>query len=262
MYKYYDNEDKKHYHELNGKPLIGTSTVTKVFPKVLTYWASGLACEKFGWSNPKNVFGQERINRADSKLKEIQKMSVEEFLKLGDEAYKAHAQRLTDSAEAGTDLHAELERFVKNHMENRMPTPMYNEKIQPFIDWTVKNVKRFIWSEAHCFSEKLWTGGISDVGAELITGEYVIIDFKSAKEVYYSQFVQCALYAVQIEENGLFDKDGNLIKKLDKEIDGVCIVPFGAKVVEPKFNWDMEELRTTVNLAVNLYKILLKNNAI
>ena len=90
----------------------------------------------------------------------------------------------------------------------------------------------------------------------------MIIDFKSAKEVYYSQFVQCALYAVQIEENGLFDKDGNLIKKLDKEIDGVCIVPFGAKVVEPKFNWDMEELRTTVNLAVNLYKILLKNNAI
>jgi len=255
MYKYYDNEDKKHYHELNGKPLIGTSTVTKVFPKVLTYWASGLACEKFGWSNPKNVFGQERINRADSKLKEIQKMSVEEFLKLGDEAYKAHAQRLTDSAEAGTDLHAILEHFVKTG-------EIKDDKILPFTNWAKKNVKRWLWGEAHCFSEKLWTGGISDVGAELITGEYVIIDFKSAKEVYYSQFVQCALYAVQIEENGLFDKDGNLIKKLDKEIDGVCIVPFGAKVVEPKFNWDMEELRTTVNLAVNLYKILLKNNAI
>ena len=30
-YKYYDNEKKKHYHELNGELLYGTSTVMKVF---------------------------------------------------------------------------------------------------------------------------------------------------------------------------------------------------------------------------------------
>ena len=46
-----------------------------------------------------------------------------------------------------------------------------------------------------------WSGGISDLRVELNTGDYVIIDFKSAKDVYYSQFVQCAIYGIMIEEN-------------------------------------------------------------
>jgi len=254
-YKYYDNENKKHYHELNGEPLLGTSTVTKVFPKVLTYWASGLACETMGWVNPKNAPLEARIATIEPVLAEIRGYTPEQYLARLDKAYKAHAQRLTDTAEAGTDLHAILEHYVKTG-------EVKDDKILPFVNWAKENVKRYLWSEAHCYSEKLWTGGISDVGAELNTGEYVIIDFKSAKDVYYSQFVQCALYAIQVEENGLFDKDGNQIGKLEKPISGVCVVPFGAKVVEPKFNWDIEELKTSATLATNLYKILNKNNAI
>ena len=255
MYKYYDNEEKKHYHEFDGKPLLGASTITKVFPKVLTYWASGLACEKFGWSNPKKVFGEERIKRAKKKQDEIKNMSVEDYLKLGDEAYKAHAQVLKDSAESGTDLHTILETFVKTG-------EVKDDNILPFVTWYKENVKRNLWSEAHCFSKELWSGGISDLGVELNTGDYVIIDFKSAKDVYYSQFVQCAIYGIMIEENGLYDADGKKIGELDKPIKGVAIVPFGAKVVEPKFNWDMEELKQSAKLATNLYKILNKNNAI
>lgn len=261
MYKYYDNEDKKHYHELDGEPLLGASTVTKVFPKVLTYWASGLACEKFGWSHPKDNSKEQRIAKAEKFFDDNFPITdTNKWLALGDEAYKAHAVRLKDSAQAGTDLHAELERYVKNTMENRMAT--YDEKITPFIEWAKENVKKFIWSEEHCFSKELWTGGISDVGAELNTGDYIIIDFKSAKDVYYSQFVQCAIYAIMAEENGLFDASGIQTRKLDQPIKGVCVVPFGAKVVEPKFNWDMEELKQAAKLATNLYKILNKNNAI
>lgn len=255
MYKYYDNESKKHYHELDGAPLLGASTITKVFPKVLTYWAAGLACEKFGWTNPKNVSMQDRYAIAEKEHAKIARMSTESFLKLGDEAYKAHAAKLDSSAKAGTDLHAILEHFVKTG-------EIKDEKIIPFVTWAKENVKRWLWSEEHCFSKELWTGGISDVGAELKTGDYIIIDFKSAKDVYYSQFVQCAIYAIMAEENGLYDADGIQTRKLEQPIKGVCVVPFGAKVVEPKFNWDMEELKQAAKLATNLYKILNKNNAI
>lgn len=267
-YKYYDNEKKKHYHELEGHPLIGTSTAMKVLPKVLTYWASGLACEKFGWTNPKNTPKEKRLDLAEQKRVEISTMSAEQFLALGDEAYKAHATSLKKSAEDGTDLHAELERFVKFCIGNGIPTPntedakMFDNKIQVFIEWTAKNVKRFIWSEAHCYSKEFWTGGISDCGAELLTGDYIVIDFKSSKEAYFNHFVQGGLYTVQIEENGLFDSEGNQTLKLDKEIKGVCIVPFGAKEVVPFFNWEIEELKETAKLVVRLYKVLQKNNAI
>jgi hypothetical protein len=255
MYKYYDNEDRKHYHELDGEPLLGASTICKVFPKVLTYWASGLACKEMGWNNPKDMPLERRIKLAGDSLEEIKTFTPEQYLNKLDVAYKAHAQRLTDSASAGTDLHSTLEHFVKTG-------EIKDDKILPFVNWAKENVKKWLWSESHCYSKELWAGGISDVGAELNTGDYIIIDFKSAKDVYYSQFVQTVIYAIMIEENGILDKDGNLVKKLDKEIKGVCIVPFGAKVVEPKFNWDMEELKTTAKLATNMYKILLRNNAI
>ena len=189
QYKYYDNEDKKHYHELDGEPLLGASTITKVFPKVLTYWASALACEKFGWSNPKNVSKEERLKKVNQFMIDTEHYQAEDWLKLGDEAYKAHAVKLKDSAESGTDLHAILETFVKTG-------EVKDDKILPFVKWYKENVKRNLWSEAHCFSKELWSGGISDLGVELNTGDYVIIDFKSAKDVYYSQFVQCAIYAI------------------------------------------------------------------
>ena len=254
-YKYYDNEEKKHYHELDGEPLIGASAISKVFPKVLTYWASGLACKEMGWTDPKEMVSEGRLKAVGLVLEQIKGLSAVEYLARLDKAYKAHAQVLKDTAQGGTDLHAILEVFVKTG-------EIKDERILPFVKWSKENVKRWIWSEAHCYSRDYFVGGISDVGAELNTGDYVIIDFKSAKKTYYSHFVQCAIYALLVEENGFFDKDGNQTGKLDKPIKGVCVVPFGAKVVEPEFNWDMEELNQVSKLAINLYKILLKNNAL
>lgn len=70
------------------------------------------------------------------------------------------------------------------------------------------NVKKFIISEAHVFSEKMWTGGIFDV---LFLGKdqkIYIGDFKSSKEAYLSQFLQIGGYHIQLEENGAFTEKG------------------------------------------------------
>lgn len=252
MYKF---DDKLHAHSFLDKPLFGTSTVIGVLSKPLTYWASGLACEKFGWLNPKKYSKEERLTSAITFLEK--KYEPEDWLKLCDEAYHAHKTKLKDSAEAGTDLHAEAERYVKWRMGvvTSVGLVSFDSKIQPFIDWVEQNVKRFLWSEAHCYSTTMWTGGISDCGAELNDGSYVIIDFKSSKEAYQSQFIQIAGYALQIEENGIFTKDGELVEKFEKEFSQYIVFPFGAEIVEAQYRFNTVELKEGFKSALVLHKL-------
>jgi len=132
----------------------------------------------------------------------------------------------------------------------------YNVKIMPFINWTRKNVKRFLWSETHCYSKELWLGGISDCGFEDMDGKIAVLDFKSSKDVYISQFWQCIGYAIQLEENGGFDKNGKNIFVLDKPIDYVAVLPFGMPNPEVKINYDMKGGKEAVKAMLLLYKKL------
>lgn len=252
---------KEHIHTYLGKPLMGTSTVVGVIAKPLTWWASGLACEKLGWINgKKRIDGKyttipldKRIIAVEPTLAKIKEMGAEEYISLLDEAYKAHSVKLDKSADAGTDLHAELERYVKNTMENRMAT--YDEKIQPFIDWALANVKKFIYSEMYCYSNTLWVGGISDCAVELNDGKVGIIDFKSSKESYESQFIQIAGYDLQISENGGFNEQGYPIFKLEKPIDFYAVVPFGSEKFTVDMRYNVGELKEGFKSAVVLWKL-------
>jgi hypothetical protein len=82
------------------------------------------------------------------------------------------------------------------------------------------------------------------------------MDFKSSKEAYPTQFFQCAGYALQIAENGGFDKDGNKIFILEKPIGFYAVVPFGAEVVEPVFDLDVKGCEEGFISALTLYKQL------
>lgn len=130
--------------------------------------------------------------------------------------------------------------------------------ILPFIEWAKTNVKQFIWSEAHCYSERLWTGGITDVGAELIDGTLAIIDFKSNKEVYASHFIQIAGYDLEIQENGIYDSTGTANKKVGT-IGAYIVVPFGAKKVVPVVERDIEKYKRGFEACVSLYRLIVNN---
>ena len=266
----YTDEKGKHLHSIDGKPLIGTSTVIGVLAKTLTWWASGLACTEFGWikaADKRKATEQEIIENgmarqksALSMLEKFSAMTPEEYVVLTDKAYKAHSVELDKSAHKGTDMHAELEKYVKMCIEMngtpRMPELHNDARVYEFADWACKNVKRFIASEAHCYSEKLWTGGITDCVAELTDGKLAILDFKSAKEAYDSHFIQCSGYAIEVEENGLFDADGNEIMKLEKPIDVLIVFPFRAEKVEPVTKYDTEGWKRCFESCVQLYKFL------
>lgn len=258
-----------HLHTLDGKPLLGTSTIVNVIAKPLTWWAAGLAVGTLGWTKAgdwktlktkaqKDADIERRISHTTPHFEKIKELSVQEYIALLDEAYKAHSKSLDKSASAGTDLHAELERYVKWHMNGKTEEIEFDKKIQPFIKWTNMNVKRFLWSEAHCYNEELWTGGISDCGAELNTGEYVIIDFKSSKEAYPTHFIQIGGYDLGISNSGLLTADGTLVSKLEKDISMYAVVPFGAEVIEPVFRLNVNELKEAFKAAVTLHKLINK----
>lgn len=126
--------------------------------------------------------------------------------------------------------------------------------IMPFVDWCAKFVKRFLWSELHCYSETLWLGGVCDCGVEMQNGDVGLIDFKSAKDAYFEHFVQAAGYALQLEENGGFTADGTPMFKLEKPIEFIAILPFGATDIIPRTNHELLELKECFKSTLQLYK--------
>lgn len=246
----YTDEGKKHLHTLDKKPLIGTSTVVGILAKTLTWWASGQAVGTLGWTATQSDPNM-RLEVATVALEGIKELDGKGWLKRLDLAYKAHSVRLKDAASDGTDLHAELEAYVKSVMGGE-PYTIENEKVAAFAKWAETNVKKFLYSEAHCYSETFWVGGIFDCLAEMNDGKIALFDFKSSKEAYFGHYVQLGGYAVEIEENGVLDSQGN--KLGEAKIDTLFVVPFGADDMLPRPYYDVDNMKGMFINAVNLYK--------
>jgi len=200
-YEFHDSKGE-HLHTLNGKPLIGTSTVLSIVAKPLTWWASGEAVKTLGWT-PKTEYvnGKPRSLPKEPRIKAAYEAYVsfqgvpdaeigETWLTKLDSAYSAHTRALTKAAGKGVDLHAKLEKYVKYCLEKGEGKPIMvkSELIQDFINWSTEHVEKFLASEVHTYSEKYWLGGILDTIAVLKTGQHCIIDFKSSREAYPNQF--------------------------------------------------------------------------
>ena len=269
-YRFVDT-DKEHLHQIfdesleDWQNLTGTSSVVDVLDKPLTWWASGLACAKLGWIkklNTPRLTKEEikendklRIESAELWREKIWTMAPVDYLKLLDEAYKAHSEKTDKAKDDGTELHERLELVVKIMMSGAKFTGSPEPKVMEFVKWAEANVKRFLWSEMNCFSSFYFIGGISDAGAEMNDGSIALIDFKSAKEAYFSHFVQCALYGLQISENKAgYDKDGNQVFTLEKPINQYIVFPFGGKKLEPITNSNVEGLKRAAISTINLYR--------
>jgi hypothetical protein len=253
----YNFNSKIHAHTLDDRPLLGTSSVVGIIAKPLTWWASGLAVAKFGWVNPKNNPPEAVELALDEGYKQVMALDKPNYKKLLAEAYKAHSVKLDTSADAGTDMHAELEKYVRRCIEIEGIPQLYaeNPQVKLFAEWAVKNVEKFLWSELHTYSERLWVGGITDCGALLKDGKIAIIDFKSSKEAYQSQFIQIAGYDLELSETGGYTAKGEKMFTLESPISAYVVFPFGAKNPEPAFRYNTEELRKGFESALVLYKL-------
>lgn len=254
MYKFLD-ERGQHVHTLDDQPLFGTSTVIKdVMPPFLARWGAQCAVDHLKATGEEAAAGK------------LWYCSIEDF----DKAVLAWSKVRDTAASKGTDLHAELERYVKHCIEKHggspreviMPGDPENEKkIREFSKWAVEFVDQFIASEVNVYSREAWVGGIIDCVARLKTGELAIIDFKSSKEAYFNHFVQVGGYALQIEENGAFLADGTraLWETGRKEFGGIqtlIVVPFGGKTLVPVQVQNVQGFKEAFQHCVEIYKLM------
>ena len=251
----YRFDSERHIHSLNDLPLHGTTTVLQVISKPLTWWASGEACKEFGWIHPDKATIQQRLDKATEFLTKFKDMKDLDYLRLLDKAYRAHKDNLDKSADAGTDLHTQVERYIQNKLKGieMLDALEFDVRLAPFIEWCNRNVTRFLWTEKCHYSEKYWTGGKSDFGYEDKQGKTVLGDIKSAKEAYFSHFVQAGAYDLQISENGLFEENGAIFRGALK-IDYYSIFPFGKPFVQPTVVRHLENYRLAFINALQLYK--------
>ncbi len=256
----YEFRKDEHLHLLDGRALTGTSSVSGVLAKNLTWWAAELAaveCLEVGEKIP--TIREEYLEAAGKPGLE-KKKAIDALCKkypVFKAARFAHFAKKNDSAKKGTDLHSELEHFVRSEM-GKTKEKDFDPKIQPFIDWSRANVEQFIASEANCYSERLWVGGIVDCVARMKDGKLAIVDFKSAKAAYTGHFIQCAGYAIQIEENGLFNETGTANKKLEGKIEKLIVVPFGSPEVVPEVRefLAVDEFKKGFEQATFLYRLI------
>jgi len=250
-------DDKQHIHLLDGRPLIGTTTAINVLGKTLTWWASGMACEVMGWRNPKNVSVAEIDTAATEALANIKGMGLEDYIKLLNKAYRAHNDTLKKKADTGTDLHSMLEDFIKGQIRGvNIKDSKPSERITDFVVWSEKNVEKFVFSEAHCYSESKWVGGIPDFGYIDKQNKFVLGDFKSSKVAYFNHWVQVGGYHCQIEENGLYNADGSVLLSRQSlpQISYHAIFCAGKSLAKPFFNLATARTRRAFNYVLEMYK--------
>lgn len=226
----YKFNEAKHVHLLDEIPLYGTTTVIKeVMPPFLAKWGAQCAAD---WlkENPEDFTG----------------------------AVSAWAKVREKAADKGTDMHAELEKYVNACISTNAGVPHLiptEDAVGQFSAWAMENVDKFIFAEKYVYSEKLWTGGIVDCLASLKSGEIALVDFKSSKEAYFNQIVQAGGYALQLAENGAHEADGTPFDA-PKEVQTLIIFPFGAKTMEPKIIKAVSEYSRNFEIVVELYKSL------
>src|SRR3990167_9083115 len=201
MEKYTFNKEK-HIHELDGKPLIGVTTALSVIAKpALIQWAANMAEDYLQENWGKN--GQDN------------------WLELCKEARTAHRKKKEKAGEQGTDVHAVIEEHIREAIEKNKggiselafsDTP----QIKHFLDWARENKVKFIESEKHIYSEKLWIGGILDMVFEM-DGKRWIGDVKTGSAIYNEHFFQMAAYEMCLEEMGEKEIDSYLVINLKKD---------------------------------------------
>jgi len=201
---YFDNSlDKKgkprHTYYYDGKKMTGVTTIVGgVFPKVLTWWASGLALSPLGWGNKNNLPIPELDKLAQEGKENIENMSVKEYRLFLQKCYRGHKTELDRTADIGTTVHNGIEDYIKT---GHVPEMGSNERkmVDNVLNWFKENNVKVIESEKKLYSVKHWYAGTVDLVIEM-DGRKYIADIKTSKQVGTSYFAQMGGYHIMLDE--------------------------------------------------------------
>lgn len=265
-YRYLD-ENGQHMHTLDGKPLIGTSTVaSEALPKPgLPWWAAeqaAIVCLEAGLCVPTIREEYEELCALIGYEKRTAREKLQKKYPIFKKARYAHKQAKESAAQPGTDMHGLLEDYIKDCIAFAEGEPLgvctTTPELERFSSWACSEVKQFIFSEGYCYSEELWTGGICDCGAWIKGADPLLacLDFKSSPTVYFGQFVQTGGYVKQILENGVLTSNGEQSLIAPRRFDLLGVFPFGGNHSSPVFMREVGAYCEAFEAAVIIYKLM------
>jgi hypothetical protein len=202
----YTFDEVKHAHMLNGKPLMGVTTVMdKTLSKpALIPWAVKTTVE---WIQK---------NCQVSQLGEAYLVSEKDL----EEAKKEHTKRKTDAGDWGSRVHNACEVWCET---GELPT---DEDILPsvmnFVNFISNNGFKVLGVERPVWSKEWWIGGIFDLVLEK-DGKVYIADIKTSSGIYDSHFIQMGGYYKCLLENswqkdyGVNEFTGAIVINLKKD---------------------------------------------
>ena len=233
MYKFLDDKGQ-HLHTLDGKPLMGVTTVLSVIAKpMLIQWSANMACDYI-----KDAKVWELVPETPPMVM-IARENLDQLIK---EARTAHRTKKEKAGDWGTLVHKSIEEWIKEKKEPTLEGTQL-DAFNHFKNWATENKVEFLESEKHLYSEKMWIGGICDLVIKM-DGKKYVADIKTSSGIYNEAFFQMAAYALMLEEQGVNDIEGYLVINLKK--DGT---------MDSKMAVDMEINKRAFLSALELYKI-------
>jgi hypothetical protein len=192
--------DEKHEYRLDDELLPGVTTILGTLSKpALIQWAANMACDY--------------INSVMIEGKPI-------TLDVIKEARTAHAKKRDKAAGQGTDVHAEIEKYIKSCIADGVThAHSVNEahQVSRFVDWAMTNAVVFHDSERVLHSVEHKFAGTCDFTAT-VGGRKLVGDIKTTSGIYdLSPFLQCAAYQIMLREAGETGYVGSVIIRLGKD---------------------------------------------
>ncbi len=230
----------EHVYTLEGKRLYGITSVLGVISKpMLIQWAANMAVDYIDsqWAKTPLVLDSEEMGKMWEKV-----------LK---EARTAHRKKKEKAGELGTEVHTQVEKWIKGCIEinGGMPViiedPNRNKQVQNFMDWAVEHKVKFLASEKRMYSREWWTAGTADIVCE-IEGKLYVGDVKTSSGIYPEAFLQASAYSKMLCEMGNY-----------KDFGGVVIINLKKDGgFDFKFNYDLEGNIKAFEGALTLFKHL------
>lgn len=191
---------KAHAYKLDGTKLLTgvTSVLDGTSAKSnLIQWAANMAVDYI--KNAAEVTEEEvkEVGWGDETHKIYS--VLEEVL---EDARTAHTRHKEKAGTKGTDMHAEVERYILFCIETNGGKPVVeaphfvNCGLSPFIDWAQGEVKYFLAAEQRLYDEENAVGGTADFFYVSVNDELTTGDLKTFAKMWSPDaFVQTGIYS-------------------------------------------------------------------
>ena len=155
-------EKKGHKYLLDGPPLTGVTSVLKVIAKpALIQWAANQA-----------------VDYVRGKTKGLEAIGIQQLEEILEEAKIAHRRKKEEAGSKGTDVHSEIEGYIKTENWNPTGNESTDKAVMLFITWAGMNKVKFLASEKQVYSQTHFLAGTLDFICE-IDGKKYLGDIKT-----------------------------------------------------------------------------------